>query len=179
MIAVEVEEHNEMGGKCGVCGDPWDGPWPHQAPGGMFANGNIVADYEEGSMIDVEVEVTTNHRGYFMYRLCPNNDVTQDPDQDCFDQFVLNTEHGDPHLPITDWGLGWWNTRVQLPVGLTCDQCILQWTYTAGNDWGTCENGTQAVGSGAGSTSGRAGAGPPPTGGPETGLQPAKVCQNN
>jgi len=99
-------------------------------------------------MIDVEVEVTTNHRGYFMYRLCPNNDVTQDPDQDCFDQFVLNTEHGDPHLPITDWGLGWWNTRVQLPVGLTCDQCILQWTYTAGNDWGTCENGTQAVGCG-------------------------------
>ena len=31
---------------------------------------------------------------------------------------------------------------------LSCDQCILQWTYTAGNNWGNCPNGTGAVGCG-------------------------------
>merc|ERR1712141_977893 len=60
-------ENNEMGGKCGICGDPYDGPWPHQAPGGKYANGNIVAQYAQGSMVDVAVEVTTNHRGFFMF----------------------------------------------------------------------------------------------------------------
>merc|ERR1719516_256370 len=55
-------ENNEMGGLCGICGDPYDGPWPHQAPGGKFANGNIVAQYAQGSMVEVAVEVTTNHR---------------------------------------------------------------------------------------------------------------------
>merc|ERR1711909_132001 len=98
-------ENNEMGGKCGICGDPFDGPWPHQAPGGKYANGNIVAQYTQGSMVDVAVEVTTNHRGY-------------------------------------------WNSTVILPADMTCSQCILQWTYTAGNDWGTCANGTEAVGCG-------------------------------
>ena len=38
-----------MDGKCGVCGDPFDGPWPHQAPGEEFANGNIVKDFSEDS----------------------------------------------------------------------------------------------------------------------------------
>lgn len=39
-------------------------------------------------------------------------------------------------------------TRYLLPSGLTCTQCILQWRYIAGNNWGTCENGTGAVGCG-------------------------------
>ena len=40
----------------------------------------------QGSTVAVAVEVTANHKGYFMFRLCPNNDVTQDPEQDCFEQ---------------------------------------------------------------------------------------------
>jgi len=39
-------------------------------------------------------------------------------------------------------------TRYLLPLGLTCTQCILQWRYIAGNNWGICENGTGAVGCG-------------------------------
>lgn len=35
-----------------------------------------------------------------------------------------------------------------LPEGLTCSQCVLQWRYVAGNNWGTCENGTEMVGCG-------------------------------
>merc|ERR1739838_553856 len=46
-------QNNAMGGKCGICGDPFDGPWPHEAPGGMYANGNIVANYKQGQDIDI------------------------------------------------------------------------------------------------------------------------------
>lgn len=31
---------------------------------------------------------------------------------------------------------------------ISCSHCVLQWTYTAGNNWGTCSNGTEAVGCG-------------------------------
>ena len=39
--------------------------------------------------------------------------------------------------------------EVQLPKDLVCDQCILQWTYRAGNNWGTDPDGTGCVGCGA------------------------------
>merc|ERR1712215_308161 len=106
---------------------------------------------ESVGYVDVAVEVTTNHRGFFMFRLCPNNDIMQDPEQDCFDQHVLEMEleHGmGTQRFITSWDRGYWNSTVILPADMTCSQCILQWTYTAGNDWGTCANGTEAVGCG-------------------------------
>merc|ERR1712002_1216250 len=59
----KMHQNQEMGGKCGICGDPFDGPWPHEAPGGMYANGIIVDTYQQGSWIDVHVEITTNHLG--------------------------------------------------------------------------------------------------------------------
>ena len=31
---------------------------------------------------------------------------------------------------------------------VSCEQCILQWTYTAGNNWGMCDNGTGDLGCG-------------------------------
>lgn len=30
----------------------------------------------------------------------------------------------------------------------TCHRCVLQWRYVAGNNWGQCKNGTEAVGCG-------------------------------
>merc|ERR1711955_52374 len=115
-----MHQNVQMGGKCGICGDPWDGPREHEAPGGRYANGNIVATYR------------------------------QDPTQKCFDAHPLQLgggKHGE-ELPITEWGRRYWNTTVKLPEGLTCSQCILQWTYTAGNSWGTFPNGTSCVGCG-------------------------------
>ena len=38
--------------------------------------------------------------------------------------------------------------KVELPPYLTCTQCVMQWTYYAGNTWGTCSNGDEAVGCG-------------------------------
>ena len=57
----KIHQHQDMGGKCGVCGDPWDAsPRQHEAPGGMFANGNIVASYKQADWIDVAIEVGHN-----------------------------------------------------------------------------------------------------------------------
>merc|ERR1712080_429830 len=75
-------QNNAMGGKWGICGDPFDGPWPHEAPGGEFANGNIVATYTQGETVKVSIEITANHLGYFTFKLCPNNNVNQVPDTD-------------------------------------------------------------------------------------------------
>ncbi|KAJ8928284.1 hypothetical protein NQ314_019167 [Rhamnusium bicolor] len=38
--------------------------------------------------------------------------------------------------------------KVQLPPYITCTQCVLQWNYYTGNQWGACPNGTQAQGCG-------------------------------
>lgn len=76
-------------GKCGICGDPWfDDPREHEAPGGKYATGEIVATYTKGQMFKASIQVTANHNGFFEFKVCPNNDVTTDPTQDCFDKLV-------------------------------------------------------------------------------------------
>merc|ERR1711970_538377 len=129
----------KMKGKCGICGDPWDAkPRQHEAPGGRYANGIIVANYRKGQDIDVAVDLTKNHWGHFTFRLCPNNNIKKDPKQRCFNKHVLQTKgpHGEgERYPIPKFDKGWVNMTVTLPADVTCDQCILQWTYKAGNTW--------------------------------------------
>ena len=131
-----------------MCGDPWDAPVrEHEAPGGKFANGIIVREYQPGQVIPVTSHITANHVGFVDFRLCPNNNPLQDPGQECFDRTVLTiTEAGegsylspaDPtKLWIEDVGSGLFRAGVRLPQ-LECSQCILQWTYWNGRDWGTC-----------------------------------------
>ena len=94
-----------MGGKCGIvsqnsiihlkfyglpkfqCGDPFDAnPKQHEAPNGKFANGIIVRKYEPGQVMKVQIQITANHKGHFTFMLCPNDNINQDPTQDCFDK---------------------------------------------------------------------------------------------
>ena len=56
---------------------------------GKYATGTIVQRYTSGSWIPVIVDITTNHGVYFSFKLCPNNDISQDPDQRCFDKYIL------------------------------------------------------------------------------------------
>lgn len=41
--------------------------------------------------------------------------------------------------------LNWFFSRFK---GLECGNCVVQWRYIAGNNWGMCEDGTGAVGCG-------------------------------
>ena len=42
-----------------------------------------------GETIDVQVEITAHHMGYFDFKVCPNEDFQHDKGQDCFDRQEL------------------------------------------------------------------------------------------
>ena len=39
-----------------------------------------------------------------------------------------------------------WMSSLKRLFRLSCSQCILQWTYSAGNNWSVCTNGTGGLG---------------------------------
>ena len=47
-------QHKQNGGKCGICGDPYDGARENEA-GGKYATGIITRNYTEGSVISVSM----------------------------------------------------------------------------------------------------------------------------
>ena len=119
-------------GRCGLCGDNWsDAVREHETPN-KYGNEIITGMYQPNEEIEVLVEVTANHEGYFTFRLCAA-EPGQDPSQDCLDQSVLLVmpEMTDRYvLPSTKPGV--YSTHVRLP-DIECERCVLQWTYTAGN----------------------------------------------
>jgi len=122
------------GGKCGICGDPWNGKKENETPG-KYASGTIVANYTQGQAINVEVKITANHKGWFEFKLCENNDPSKDKTQECFDRHLLEFTSGGTRMEIGQ-GNKLFRYQVKLPAGVTCQQCILQWHYNAGNSWG-------------------------------------------
>jgi hypothetical protein len=63
------EQWDYFGGKCGVCGDRYDDPHPQDNENtGKYGKGIIAKQYTSGSVIDIEVLLTTNHMGYFNFR---------------------------------------------------------------------------------------------------------------
>lgn len=138
------------GGKCGLCGDAFNAEVKeHEAPGGKFATGTIVREYTMGQTIDVSVEVTANHRGSFTFRLCRAPSADQDPSQECLDQHLLTTgSNGEQEWVLNSDSTGMYDLQVDLPQDYECQQCVLQWTWRAANNWGTCEDGSGAIGCG-------------------------------
>lgn len=137
-------------GKCGLCGDAFNAEVKeHEAPGGKFATGTIVREYTMGQTIDVSVEVTANHRGSFTFRLCRAPSADQDPSQECLDQHLLTTgSNGEQEWVLNSDNTGMYDLQVDLPQDYECQQCVLQWTWRAANNWGTCEDGSGAIGCG-------------------------------
>ncbi|XKL59299.1 hypothetical protein PGB90_000315 [Kerria lacca] len=143
----------QNGGKCGVCGDAYHmkPPRPHEA-GGEYGRGIISRHYFSGQVIDIIIELTSNHRGRFELYLCPNNNPKYEATQSCFDKYPLFI-HGSRRevryfIPPNSNKKETFFYKVRLPPYLTCSQCILQWTYYTGNMWGTCLNGTEGLGCG-------------------------------
>ncbi|XP_069134467.1 uncharacterized protein [Argopecten irradians] len=133
------------GGKCGVCGDPWDGARDHEA-GGKYATGTIVRHYSEGQTISVNVQITASHKGYFEFRLCPHNNPSTRVSQACLDQHVLQQTDGSTRVYEAGHPTSY-TIHLKLPVGVTCSQCLLQWKYNAGNSYG-CDGSHCCIGCG-------------------------------
>lgn len=123
---------NKHGGKCGVCGDEY-GVAPRFAyPGDFARNAPIVKTYNEGQQIDVKVLITANHKGFFTFRVAPliNPPIKQEE----LDKNVLKTTNGDTQWQLPPGSYITFTIPLQLPVGVTCRHCVLQWWYSAGNN---------------------------------------------
>ncbi|CAG7717696.1 unnamed protein product, partial [Allacma fusca] len=90
-------QHDQNGGNCGECGDPYQLPRPRDNEiGGLYYRNIIVRNYTEGQVIPTDVELTASHLGYFEFRLCtlsepdPNGMETQA----CFDKNLLRMKDG-------------------------------------------------------------------------------------
>ncbi|KAJ8958026.1 hypothetical protein NQ318_002030 [Aromia moschata] len=138
-------------GKCGVCGDAWDSKAPRAHEyGGTYGQGIIVRRYGVGSVITIRVELTANHFGYFEFSICPNY---KNPTQACLEKNILklarpqeDVDHNNVRY-FPKEGNKVYEMKYRLPKK-SCEHCLLQWRYIAGNNWGNCPNGTGAVGCG-------------------------------
>ena len=126
-------------GKCGVCGDPYHKKeQPHIYPGRYAFNQIITKTYREGQEIDVVVDLTSNHQGYFVFRVgkIGTPPITQEKLK-----YVLKQPNGQEKWKITSHGNDVFKIKLVLPRGLTCDHCVMQWWYTVGNNWGCDSDG--------------------------------------
>ena len=115
------------GGKCGICGDNWAGPRTYER-GGPGYTGFIVRSYSEGQTIDVKVELTANHLGWFEFRLCDADDLYnqgKDATHECLNQNLLKNVNGETQIKIKS-GERMVQTQLVLPKGLTCERCVFQ-----------------------------------------------------
>ncbi|XP_041363554.1 uncharacterized protein LOC121379135 [Gigantopelta aegis] len=143
-------QYAQNGGKCGVCGDPWQGPHENE-PGGKYANGIIVKKYKPGQIMEAGVQLTANHKGYFEFRLCQNDIPFQKITHNCLDEHVLRlagTEEVRFKVPGNVGGDRVIRVKLQLPKDVKCSACVFQWKYNAGNSWGTNPDGTSCIGCG-------------------------------
>ncbi|XP_062578270.1 putative uncharacterized protein DDB_G0286901 [Saccostrea cucullata] len=141
-------------GKCGVCGDPYFGAKENEA-GGLYAQGVIAESYPIGTQyIRVTVKLTTHHKGFFEFRICPHNNPSIPVSQECLDRHLLHIQEGDKgsgytrYYPEKHSGVDIYHLHVEIPPGMTCSQCVFNWRYKTGNSWGTDPNGRSCVGCG-------------------------------
>lgn len=129
------------GGKCGLCGDNYADPTPRANEiGGTFGQGTITKSYKAGTVINVIVRLTANHKGYYYFRIC-NLDVERESEA-CFERYKVLTASGASTYPLDSTAAKDYIVALQLPPNLSCNHCVLQWTYVAGNNWGYCDDGT-------------------------------------
>ncbi|XP_069119263.1 uncharacterized protein [Argopecten irradians] len=126
------------GGKCGLCGDSYSAERMNE-DGGLFATGIIAKSYLQDTIIEVKIELSANHGGWFEFRLCARNSKYDYLTQECLDRHVLRSPEGKTRY-YPGFSMSSHMISLQLPVGVSCNHCVLQWKYNTGNSWG-CDQG--------------------------------------
>lgn len=128
-LSVQWNQHK---GKCGVCGDEY-GKSPQFAYPGKFAKDIIVRTYTQGQIITVTAKITANHKGYFRWAI---GELKTKPITEAQLIHKLPLANGRGYQWKLPAGNGQHTTTLKLPADLTCNHCVLQWWWTAGNNWG-------------------------------------------
>ncbi|KAI1301946.1 Protein pygopus [Halotydeus destructor] len=142
-IKVQWEDN---GGRCGICGDPYNAERVHET-GGFYARNITTRTYAPGSVIDVVIDLVANHGGKFVFEMCWRNKFEKKETESCFEPLLLADGRKDFDLdPNAKLGLK--VIAVQLPRKKSCERCVLRWHWRSGNNWGECADGTTKVGCG-------------------------------
>ena len=137
---------NKNKGKCGVCGDAYHDRNPKYVyPGKYAADGFITKTYNEGQTIDVTIDITSNHQGFFRFRV---GKLQKRPITEQQLEYVLLQPDGSNTWQLHSSQTGKYTIKLVLPKGLTCDHCVMRWWWTVGNNWGCDEKGNCGVGKG-------------------------------
>jgi hypothetical protein len=116
---------NKNKGKCSVCGEDWSLARKQFSKGGPKYTGFIVRNYAHAQEIDIQVEVTANHLGWFEFRVCNMDGRSGDADEACLNKHVLRDRKGKSRFDIGSY-VGFVNYKMVLPTGLKCKHCLLQ-----------------------------------------------------
>ena len=83
--------------------------------------------------IDISVQLTAGHLGYFEFRICSLDSSFSSEDEECFDKNLLQLSNGEgTKYPIPTTNAANYTVSAVLPSDLECQHCVLQWHYTAG-----------------------------------------------
>nr|CAD7258885.1 unnamed protein product [Timema shepardi] len=128
---------DENEGRCGLCGDNFalDRPRPNENTG-LFGTGVPVNEYWRGQTINATIKITANHMGFVIFNLCPLTNKTELETEECFNTYPLKVGGGSNYkyyLPSTESRLFY--VAVKLPESISCELCVLQWTYIVGEYW--------------------------------------------
>ncbi|XP_076099556.1 uncharacterized protein LOC143069009 [Mytilus galloprovincialis] len=125
-------------GRCGSCGDPIDDVRQHE-DNGLYDSGFISRNYTSGSDVILTVRITSNHKGWFEFKICPRDHFQGSLDT-CLENHILEIDGRGIRYELGQ-ASGDIEVKVRLPPGLTCNRCILQWKYNTGNSWGCNDSG--------------------------------------
>lgn len=133
----------------GICGDPFNGPRPHEEGGKYYGGGTPVVTYARGGIAEIEVYLTTNHYGRFRFRVCKidgGRSEKQQLTESCLEHHVLKQANipqaqrpGDEwfYTSPSDPSTTLYTMYYQLPEDLVCDgesaSCVLQWYWVSAN----------------------------------------------
>ncbi|BFZ14110.1 hypothetical protein BsWGS_17149 [Bradybaena similaris] len=137
----------QRNGACGACGDKSGGIRENEYPGKYsqfppqrtyITRRNLagVGDSDRYNVINVTIYVTANQLGYFYFRLCPYRDGPSLPYidlEECFNSgnnLVVKDINATRYHPGSN--SGYHDLHLEIPANVSCQHCILQWTYVTG-----------------------------------------------
>lgn len=81
--------------------------------------------------MEVTVELTANHLGWFEFHLCPQDDPSTPVTAECLEQNLLPLATGGTRFNVTS-EMRMITYNVVLPKDMICTQCVIQWKYNTG-----------------------------------------------
>ena len=118
-------QHEKNGGKCGICGEAANLQKRFERGGSLYRD-LIVREYLKGQTIEVEVEITANHWGYFQFKVCNIDGNKSDATQECLDKNILSDSSGKTKFFVDRNSKGIVKFEVDLPADLLCNHCVFQ-----------------------------------------------------